>query len=225
LPWPVFATAKPLRRLDVFLAAGFTVLTFALLASSTTGRVIDRTTGWAAAALIVAIAGWAFVAAKVSTSRALTAAAAVAGLLAVANAGWFVQRDYLRHRYTASDPRSQLAHLVTPIRHARIGVAGFPMEYPFYGLRLDNEVDAVGTETARHGFNPPRTCGRWRKALRAKHYQYVVIEPDASFDIKPLVAWTASIPGTQVVVTNATATVIRLPAHIRACPVDQSASS
>jgi hypothetical protein len=40
-----------------------------------------------------------------------------------------------------------------------------------------------------------------------------------------MVAWTASIPGTQVVLTNPAATVIRVPAHIPACPPDQSASS
>lgn len=221
----LFATAKPFRRLNLPVTVGFTVLTFVLLASSTTAAVIDRPEGWAAAVLIAAAVGWGYAGWRLSPSRALSAAVVIAGLLAVTNAGWFVQRDYLRDRYTGPDPRDQLAHVANLIRGERIGVAGFPMEYPFYGLRLDNQVEFIGVSARNHSFGPPRTCESWRRELVTGRYRYVVVEPQPVVDTKALLVWTASIPGSRVVMINRAGTMVSLPRHIEACPPDQSPSS
>src|SRR5581483_9262925 len=209
----------------VAVTAGFTVLTFVLLASSTTSGYIDRTTGWAAAAVIAATVGWGWAVARLTPSRALVAIVAAAAVLVAGNAGWFVQRDYLRHRYAGTGGRNQLARVGNGIHGQPVGVAGYPIEYPFFGPKLRNPVGFIGTSGPDHAFVPPPTCTAMLRAIAAGHYRYVVLEPQRGVNTFAMTIWTRTIPGTKVVFATGAGVVLAVPARIpTSCPQDQSAN-
>lgn len=205
------ATAEPLRRIATPVTAAFTALTFALLASSTTDRYIDRTAGWGAAVVIAAAFVWAVVVLRRPPSLRLVAALTVAGLLVAGGAGAVVQRHYVRQRFAASDRLDTLFAWAGTVHGQRIGVVGYPRMYPFFGPRLDNQVAYVGVAAPDRSFAAPTTCRGWRSALAAGGYGYLVIEPLAFEHTTRLLDWTTSLPGARVVRSNPAGTVISIP--------------
>jgi hypothetical protein len=205
------ATAEPLRRFTTAVTAAFTVLTFALLESSTTSLRIDRSTGWAAAVVIAAALAWVVVVLQRRPSHLVVAGMIAAGLVVVVGAGADAQRHYLRLRYSLSDPFDRLFAWGDTVSGQRIGVVGRPLLYPFFGPMIDNHVAYVGVAAPDRSFGAPATCSGWRSALAAGRYGYVVIEAWVPEHTTELLAWTTSLPGARVVFRNAIGTVLSLP--------------
>jgi hypothetical protein len=93
-------------------------------------------------------------------------------------------------------------------RHARVALAGFFVQFPFYGRDLSNHVQVVGRRGAHGAYFPIRSCGEWARALAAGRYQYVIT---ASPTVQrygaaalsrlhppepPEAGWTRTLPGT-----------------------------
>lgn len=109
--------------------------------------------------------------------------------------GYFVQREYLRHRFIAGSGipgygMEAAYDWAQNLSHKRIGLvgttAGFT-QYGFFGRDLSNTVTYLG-ETGPHGaYNPIPDCGDFRAAVNAAHLDYLVTAPFLNF-------WDASEP-------------------------------
>ncbi len=214
------ATAPVLRRVSSWVALVLTVLTVVALTSSRTAAYLSWRDG-ARAGVALALAAGAVLAVRRTDATVLTAAAAVAGLIVVGGVGYAAQRHYLGHRYGDRTPTGLLYGSANRLQHQRIGVIG-PLQYPFFGPKLDNIVTAVGHYEGRHYFAPATTCTQLRQDLAAGRYQFVVIEPDG---IVPTTAdtyasWVGSLPGARPLVQTAAGSMVALPAAITAVGCD-----
>jgi hypothetical protein len=154
----------------------------------------------AAAALLAAV-----LLARRLRLRSYALAAAGAGLLlvAVAAAGYAVQRHYFDRRYLLGDRRNAdpgigaIYRWAQRVSHARIALYGTVEQYPLYGARDSNTVEYLGEASGDGGFRPISSCRRWRNALRAGDYRYVVLTPGPTAAV-PL-TWTAADPALRMV--------------------------
>jgi hypothetical protein len=108
--------------------------------------------------------------------RTLAALAGVAALVAAVG-GYVLQRHYLDQRYTDYEPMPEVAAWARDAEDARIGIAGFFVQYPLYGLDLSNRVDYVARHGPHGAFTRIDSCRDWRRALNEGGYEYVVTTP------------------------------------------------
>lgn len=174
---------------------------------------------WAAALLVLGAAvvgaGIRFAHDRGGRARVGVVAGAVIGVVV---AGFFVQRSYLRNRYTPPRADGLRASPLWPwaqdLPATRIGVVGDLFQYPFSGRALQTSVRYVGVAEADGGFRAVRTCAEWRRALADGRFEYVVAALDAFSSNLPEVEridrWMRDIPGTSVVAKEGSATVYRL---------------
>lgn len=118
-------------------------------------------------------------------------------------------------------------------RHVRVALAGFFVQFPFYGRDLSNHVQVVGRRGAHGAYFPIRSCAEWRRALAAGRYEYVIT---ASPNVQmygaaalrrlhppepPEAAWTRTMPGSVTLMhTLGGVSLFRVgaTADTRACP-------
>jgi hypothetical protein len=114
-------------------------------------------------------------------TRGPLAAATLAFLALVVAIGYPLQRHYLENRYadpTFAAPGINAAFKWSrSIAHSRIATTS-TRQYPLYGTDLSNHVQYIGEEKPHGGFTAPTTCKRWRHALNAGQYDYVVTTRD-----------------------------------------------
>ncbi|MGZ4248217.1 MAG: hypothetical protein ACXVUE_07915 [Solirubrobacteraceae bacterium] len=140
----------------------------------------------------------------------------VAALLAIAAAaaGYSWQRHYLRGRYQFNPGVSALARtwdFFRTVHHARVGVVGTFggfFSYPLSGPDASNRVDYVGARGPHGSFTAITTCRRWRQALNAGRYRYVVTTPARDpwhpkhLAPSPESGWTGSDPAAKLVLSH-----------------------
>jgi hypothetical protein len=134
----------------------------------------------------------------------LAATAAVAVALAVA--GYPVQRHYLSARYTFRPSVSHLSGVwayFRKVRHARVGLAGSYGEffsYPVDGIDDSNVVRYIAHHGPHGSFTPIAGCQEWRRAVNQGHFRYLITTPERDFwrptQLRPAPegAWTRSDP-------------------------------
>jgi hypothetical protein len=151
------------------------------------------------AVFLIVVAGlagvlWVARAIRPRLSLALIATAIPALVLVTGGATFALQRHYFHRRYVsgfATNPGlGQLYHWAQGVAHARIALYGTVEQYPLYGARDTNIVSYLGERTQDGGYRPISSCQRWRSALAAGRYQWVIITP-APTRAEPL-AWTQS---------------------------------
>jgi hypothetical protein len=132
-------------------------------------------------------------------------------LVAGAAAGYSWQRHYLRGRYQFNPGVSALARtwdFFRTVHHARVGVVGTFggfFAYPLWGPDASNNVTYVGARGPHGSFTAISTCRRWREALNAGHYRYVVTTPARDpwhpkhLAPSPESGWTSSDPAARLV--------------------------
>jgi len=111
------------------------------------------------------------------TSRIRPLATSVAAIGLLLLGGWFLQRSYLSHRYDGSGFRS--AGLDAAFKwasgvHAQHIATTVPIQYPLVGQDLSNRVNFLGRRRSDAGFTQISGCRRWRAALAAGGYGYVL---------------------------------------------------
>ena len=122
-------------------------------------------------------------------------AAAAVGVVALAVVGRSIENDYLPRRYQATRmplkqspgyrATKQWRRMVDWGRRQhdqRIGIAGLSAAYSqyfFYGADLSNRVDYLGLHRPHGGLWPIATCPKWRAAVNAGHYDYVLATPES----------------------------------------------
>jgi hypothetical protein len=163
---------------------------------------------WPSGHLAPAIAIGVVAAALTLTGRSRVALAAFLAVAVVG--GYFLQRHYLRGRYTFQPGVSYLAHtwaFFRGVHHARVGLVGTFggfFSYPMYGLDDSNRVQYIAHRGPHGSFTPIGTCAEWRAAVNAGNYRYVVTTPardpwhPKQLDPSPEAGWTASDPAARV---------------------------
>jgi hypothetical protein len=156
--------------------------------------------------------------------------ASAALLVLVVALGWPQSRDYVRDRYdtSLSNPfereagfRSstqwkQLQEWGRVQKDADIGVVGRAAafgQYVFYGPDISNHVNYIAEHLPRGGSRPIASCAKWRQALNAGGYRYVVITPrlgDSAFAVPPEIAWTAGDPAAKALISNGPSAVFEI---------------
>jgi hypothetical protein len=122
-------------------------------------------------------------------------AAGIAGAIVVAAGGFAVQRSYLTTRYRSTAPDPGAFAWAQNVHHAKIGMAGFFINYPLYGTDLSNRVRYVGDLRADNAFTDYRSCADWRAAVNRGRYTYIVtMPPFPGFPEPPMAQWTRSDP-------------------------------
>jgi hypothetical protein len=85
--------------------------------------------------------------------------------------GWFMQREYLEHRYVnVGLPNDPLDEYFRDVRDARVAVLGTDDTFPMFGLDLSNDVRRGDDPSFDLGADP---CVTWRRHLAG--YDYVAI--------------------------------------------------
>jgi hypothetical protein len=136
---------------------------------------------------------------------------ALVTLVAIAIAGYGLQRHYLRGRYAYHPGVSYLAPvwaMFRTIHNARVGVVGTFggfFAYPLYGLDLSNRVQYVAERGPHGSFTPITSCARWRSQLNGDHLNYLLTTPARDpwhprvLSYSPENSWTASDPAARPV--------------------------
>jgi hypothetical protein len=154
--------------------------------------VTDQLLGGLVVGVVAVAALWALRGPAVSRS--------VAAAVAVAGVGWFVLTG-TSHRADAVG----LARWAESIPPAHIGVeSGVVTSWFLYGDHLANTVEPVGVTGPHGAFHFIDDCTTWRKTLRDRGYDYLVVTHDLDrlFN-RDLAGWIASDPGLhQILETN-----------------------
>jgi hypothetical protein len=141
---------------------------------------------------VAAVAALVFLARSRAGATAGVAAAA-ATLLVLVAIGYPLQRHYLEHRFSNAGPADEQIpgmHLDGAYRWARgvegakIGLVGTTAGfagYGFYGTDLTNDVDYLGEEGPHGAFNAIPTCSRFRAAVNAASFDFLVTAPFLNF--------------------------------------------
>ena len=164
---------------------------------------------------------------------------AVAGglvLLAGAAGGYALQRHYLRGRYVFHPGVSQLARawaFFRSVHGARVGIVGTFggfFAYPLYGLNDSNSVQYIAQRGPHRSFTAITSCARWRAAVNAGRFRYLVTTPARDpwrprlLEASPEDSWTRSDPAAHLVLTHSAAGQpisvyeLRGPLHPSGCP-------
>jgi hypothetical protein len=178
---------------------------------------------WAALIGIVLIGAPVALALLARRGRSLAIAAGAVLALAIAAAGWERQDDYFDHRYDRpEDFRFQLDSAVRwakPTSNLRIGVAGTSgayNQYGFYGDDLTNYVQYVGRHLPEADFRAIESCGPFRQAVNAGHYDYLITTPTldlnnpATASPSPERGWVSRDPAVQEILHSGRVAVFRI---------------
>ena len=168
-----------------------------------------------AVGLLVLGAAAVAVARRPVAARALVAVGALAALLVAPAA----VRAYEDGRYGGgAGPRDALFASLSGARGERIGVVGFPLQYPFFGPRRDNEVVYLGQRGPGESFGDLTDCAAFRSAARG--LDHVVVLPFAGLPVPEALEWTRSDPAARTVAETAAGTVLRLDGDLdpTTCP-------
>ena len=149
---------------------------------------------------------------------------AAAALVAVVLAGFAEQRHYLEHRYENTSPTLKLADALRwsrDVRDARIaigGIRGVFNQYPFYGTDLSNHVQWLGEKGPHDAYLRIPDCRRWRRAIDAGGYDYVVttydpFNPGRLTDTKEAL-WTRRDPATREILHDGPVSIFEVDGRL-----------
>lgn len=136
---------------------------------------VDTRRGLVAVALVIAAALTAGAFSRIGrrpAARLLTLAVAVVAIIA---AGTVLNERYLDGRWTDDVPRWSAFEAAEKSSDLRIGVTGFPQNYPFYGQDLSNDVITLGDPSSGDELRPYADCGSWWGAVTDERLDVVVI--------------------------------------------------
>jgi hypothetical protein len=146
-----------------------------------------------------------------TVALAVTGATCAVLLIAALAGGYAGQRSYLRGRFVYHPGVSYLAHtwaLFRRIRDSRVGVVGTFggfASYPYAGLDDSNRVTYIARRGPHGSFTAITSCPRWRAAVNAGHFDYLVVTPGRDpwtprrLLPSPETAWTAGDRNAHVV--------------------------
>ena len=141
-------------------------------------------------------------------------------MLATIAIGYPIQRHYLESRYKAptfATPGLNAAFAWSRnISDARIATTS-TRQYPLFGTDLSNEVQYLGIEKPRGGFDAPTSCRQYLQLLNEGNFNYVIATKDRLEPGKPpyppLARWLERAGATTILKTPPTV-VFKLNHHL-----------
>jgi hypothetical protein len=202
-------SASPLARVATVI--GLAVIMAATVAQSALWPA--HVPGAIGIAVAVVLGGLGLVALgrAVRPRTAIALSTALVLTVAVAGAGYALQRHYLRARYVYQPGVSYLAPVWSrfrDVRDARVGVVGTFggfFAYPLFGLDDSNRVLYLALRGPHGSFTPIATCAQWRTAVNRAHLDYLLTTPARDpwhprvLSRSPENDWTASDPAARPV--------------------------
>jgi hypothetical protein len=170
-----------------------------------------RVFGVVAAALVVIAFAVVQRQASLSLGRPVAFGAAVlVVLLAIAGIAGVGNR-FERNRYR----REPIAAWANRLHHVRIGVSGVGGQYFEYGADLTNHIEYVGKRVGRGEFRAPVNCTDWRRIIRARRFDYlVVVSPDPFVKSVHAVEWLQHDPAAKRLPVRGHDSVYRLDGRV-----------
>ena len=209
---PTWAARASARGRGALMAAlGITLLATLLTNPALwPGRGADTLAIIATAVFVALLAVWL----RAPERRRYVLPVALGAAAALVAAGWFVQRDYELNRYGG---QLVLLGSANEVRNSRIGIMGPLIHYPVLGPDLSNRVEYVGHHGPHGAFTRLGDCTRWRQALNAGRYRYVVVGGVVSPNLPasrpprpPELDWTRSDPAASVVSQDVDSAAFRI---------------
>jgi hypothetical protein len=169
------------------LLAGYAGLLGLSVTTSSLDAVPDGTGAVAVgAAVLTVVAGVVAIRLPSVASRRIVAGLVVA---AVVVSAFVVSDRYVDGRYE----HRPFYRWANELSGADVAIAGFGGQFPFYGVALGNDVDYVGRTEENGEFHDVERCEDWRRALRDRDADYVVLRPERT-DVERQLSWTRSDP-------------------------------
>jgi hypothetical protein len=193
--------SRPARRWPVPIAIGLLALTAVTLTSQLPWRFADRRTAVVCVAVMLPLTGFVAMSAKFRAPKLRASLGVI--VIAIILAGYPLQQLYLDRRYRSTSTATQaLFARVTEMPFARIAVAGTRLQYPFWGVALNNRVRYLGQVGPHHAFEDFGSCEAFRLAVRKQRAGILVVAAAA-----PAMTWAASDPAAHLVLGNAAGSI------------------
>ena len=185
-------------------------------------RTHERVFGVGLALLVVLVPAGLLLARRRGASAGLVAAGSAALVAVLVVIGYPVQRDYFEDRFANPDVFGlDVAYeWANGTEDEHIGLAGTTagfMGFGIYGPDLSNDVDYLGREAPKGGFNAIPTCEEFRRAVNDSDLDFLVTAPFLNF-IDPNRPITS--PETRWLRNSGGLTVIRRDGAVRVWRVD-----
>jgi hypothetical protein len=200
------------RRAAVFVLAGLVVVG----ASSPQRERIDAwptdNLFWAALVGIAVLVGAALLARRRRLAPVPVALTAAVVAVAVLGGGFWVQRNYLEHRYVDAGLHSdRIYEQFRDVEDSRVAVIGTVEVYPMFGLNLSNRV----VQPADAGSKDSEPCTSWRVLLDGD-FRYVLVD---SFGVvqaaRPPEKWFTENPSVREVLREGESVLYRVGGELR----------
>ena len=185
-------------------------------------RTHERVFGVGLAVLVVLVPAGLLLARRRGVGAGLVAAGAAALVAVLLAIGYPVQRSYFEDRFAEPDVFGlDVAYeWANETSDQHIGLAGTTagfMGFGLYGPDLSNDVDYLGREAPKGGFDAIPTCEEFRRAVNEGGFDYIVTAPFLNF-IDP--GRTLTSPETRWLRGAGGMTVIRRDGAVRVWRVD-----
>jgi len=185
-------------------------------------RTHERVFGVGLALLVVLVPAGLLLARRRGAGAGIVAGGAAALVAVLVAIGYPVQRDYFSDRFAEPDVFGlDVAYSwANEISDERIGLAGTTagfMGFGLYGPDLSNDVDYMGHDASKGGFDAIPTCAEFRRAVNDAELDYLVTAPFLNF-IDPGRPITS--PETRWLRDSGGLTVIRRDGAVRVWRVD-----
>ena len=189
-------------------------------------RTHERVFGVGFAILVVLGPAALWLARRRGASAGLVGGGAAALIAIVVAVGYPVQRAYFEDRYADPDVFGlDVAYTwANDVRDAHIGLAGTTagfMGFGLYGPDLSNDVDYLGREAPRGGFDAIPTCAEFRAAVNEADLDYLVTAPFLNFIdpgrpiTSPETRWLRGADGVTVIRRDGAVRVWRVDGPLR----------
>jgi hypothetical protein len=150
---------------------------------------------------------------------------AVAVTLPIIN-GYLDERyrdDILPYQET---PLEEVSAWMRSVDNASIGLGGFTLSYPLYGVQVTNSVSYVSEPDSADPFSHPDSCDEWRAGLTDGGFDYVVTTPLGAQAPPPAErAWTRGDDRAREILSAGPLSVFSFDARQQAQPCDDRRSS
>jgi hypothetical protein len=118
-----------------------------------------------------------------------------------------VERHFDEDSYRAGSARDTLYAAVREESGQRVGIVGFPMQFPFFGRRLLNEVTYLGRTGETHAYSDFDSCAGLLAEVARQKVTRVVVQPYENRETPDADSWLRRDPHVRELIANSAGAV------------------